>query len=131
MNQLLITFINKVKNISYQLGLISDFVVEQGTDGIWTYRKWNNGNVELFGRIEGSSKEIGSNYMYVTFPFYFQNTNYSVQITPSHNGTIVSKYGDYAEGGNTEHGNGYLKFYYELTSSWNPIFNFRIDGRWK
>ena len=28
---------------------ISDYVVEQGTDGIWTYRKWNSGKAECWG----------------------------------------------------------------------------------
>ena len=28
---------------------ISDFVIEQGTSGIWTYRKWNSGAAECWG----------------------------------------------------------------------------------
>lgn len=28
-----------------------DYVVEQGTDGIWTYRKWASGVSECWGRI--------------------------------------------------------------------------------
>lgn len=30
---------------------VSDFIVEQGTSGIWTYRKWNGGVAECFGRM--------------------------------------------------------------------------------
>lgn len=30
-------------------GLFGDYVVEQGTDGIWTYRKWNSGVAECWG----------------------------------------------------------------------------------
>ena len=26
-----------------------DYIVEQGTSGIWTYRKWNSGNLEAWG----------------------------------------------------------------------------------
>lgn len=29
--------------------ITQDYIVEQGTDGIWTYRKWNSGIVECFG----------------------------------------------------------------------------------
>ena len=29
---------------------ITDFVVEQGTTGIWTYRKWNSGIAECWGK---------------------------------------------------------------------------------
>ena len=28
---------------------VGDYVVEQGTDGIWTYRKWNSGIAECWG----------------------------------------------------------------------------------
>jgi hypothetical protein len=30
---------------------IGDFVVEQGQNGVWTYRKWNNGLAECWGNI--------------------------------------------------------------------------------
>lgn len=33
---------------------MADFVVEQGTSGIWTYRKWNSGIAECWGRYSGS-----------------------------------------------------------------------------
>lgn len=33
---------------------LADYVVEQGTDGIWTYRKWNNGTAECWGIWEGN-----------------------------------------------------------------------------
>ena len=37
----------------------ADFVVETGTSGIWTYRKWNSGKIEAFasnswGGVSGS-----------------------------------------------------------------------------
>ena len=49
MEGLLLALINKVKEIAQKLGLISDYVVEQGTSGIWTYRKWNSGIAECWG----------------------------------------------------------------------------------
>lgn len=108
-----------------------DYVIEQGTSGIWTYRKWASGAAELFGRVVGTTANVGGNIIYVEFPFNFFSTDYSVQITPSNNGTIVSRYGDYNGAGNTQHSYGYLQFYYELVSGFTPTFNFRIDGRWK
>ena len=30
---------------------VADYVVEQGTSGIWTYRKWNSGLSECFGGL--------------------------------------------------------------------------------
>lgn len=29
---------------------VDDYIVEQGTSGIWTYRKWNSGVAECWGR---------------------------------------------------------------------------------
>ena len=33
---------------------VDDYVVEQGTSGIWTYRKWNSGLSECFGGLNVS-----------------------------------------------------------------------------
>lgn len=48
MLELLTSLIIKVKDIAYKLGLISDYVVEWGTSGIWIYRKWNSGIAECW-----------------------------------------------------------------------------------
>ena len=36
----------------------SDYVVEQGTDGIWTYRKWASGIAECWGKTEIQNADI-------------------------------------------------------------------------
>lgn len=33
---------------------LDDWVVEQGTSGIWTYRKWNSGIAECWGKYSGT-----------------------------------------------------------------------------
>ena len=38
-----------LKDIMIRLNLINDYVVETGTSGIWTYRKWNSGIAECWG----------------------------------------------------------------------------------
>ena len=35
-----------------------DRIVEQGTSGIWTYRKWNSGIAECWGRLEKASSSF-------------------------------------------------------------------------
>ena len=49
-----------------------DYVVEQGTSGIWTYRKWASGIAECWGTY---SKQIAANTVdvnnYMTYPFTF------------------------------------------------------------
>lgn len=47
-----------VEEIHANLGQ-DDYVVEQGTDGIWTYRKWNSGIAECWGQ-ETSSTAIST-----------------------------------------------------------------------
>ena len=39
-----------------------DYVVEQGTSGNWTYRKWNSGKAECFGKGTASSTFTFSAY---------------------------------------------------------------------
>lgn len=34
---------------------VADYIVEQGTEGIWTYRKWNSGIAECWGYTVGTS----------------------------------------------------------------------------
>ena len=38
-----------LKRAFTKLGLIANYVVEEGTSGIWEYTKWSNGRVELRG----------------------------------------------------------------------------------
>lgn len=43
-----------LKDLLYHIGLIKDYVVEEGTDGIWTYRKWNSGIAECWLFYQGT-----------------------------------------------------------------------------
>lgn len=68
----------KLKLGSYSM---QDFVVEQGTSGIWTYRKWNSGIAECWGTYRETEATIFSstgNVYYKalpaqTFPFTFSS----------------------------------------------------------
>lgn len=63
-----------VTDNNVSLDKLCDFIVEQGVTGIWTYRKWNSGIMELFCSVEtnkfnltsGSFKEYS-----LQFPFKF------------------------------------------------------------
>ncbi len=61
-------------------GNTKDYVVEQGTSGIWTYRKWNSGVAECWGAYTGNiaiTKTWGSMYYSdsltprINYPFTF------------------------------------------------------------
>lgn len=43
-----------ISNSNERTSDMTDFVVAQGTDGIWTYRKWNSGVAEIWGTKEQS-----------------------------------------------------------------------------
>lgn len=68
-----------------------DYIVEQGTSGIWTYRKWNSGKIELW--TESISHTVSystiSNYLYlssftVTVPLVTSVTYANIQETDWH-----------------------------------------------
>ena len=74
------------ENIAAALGYTpanaeNDFIVAQGTSGIWTYKKWNSGLAECFGinvlTAVNCSSAIGSLYWgygpEVVYPFKFIN----------------------------------------------------------
>ena len=39
-----------------------DYVVEQGTSGSWTYRKWNSGTLEQWATMEQSASATQHNF---------------------------------------------------------------------
>ena len=62
------------------LGFLQDYIVEQGTKDIWTYRKWNSGRAECWGRREvdvNVTSSWGTTGFYygtigtINFPFKF------------------------------------------------------------
>jgi hypothetical protein len=56
---------------------MSDFVVEQGTSDGWSYRKWNSGVAEVWGKSAGALQGVSSvngiyhGYVIVTIPVLF------------------------------------------------------------
>lgn len=50
-----------------------DYIVEQGTTGIWTYRKWNSGIAECWGKQTVSTVFV-SNIGGVSPPLYYSKT---------------------------------------------------------
>lgn len=68
---------------------VNDFVVEQGTFDIWTYRKWNSGNVEAWclatninGAYEDSLEVSSETYLY--FPFDIYSAQPHLTLTGNH-----------------------------------------------
>lgn len=69
-----------------------DYIVEQGTSGIWTYRKWSNGIAECWGSKNASipSGWSSGSGIILTLPFTFKTVDYG--IVQFHNYQITRTY---------------------------------------
>lgn len=88
-----------------KLGLIDDYVVEQGTSGKFRYRKWNSGLIEVWSRQSISFSSFASvNGMYratkiITLPFAIPAANVvSAHATGQYSGVFVVGNSDFSGG---------------------------------
>ena len=124
-------------------GIEQDYIVEQGSSGIWTYRKWNSGKAECWGRLTHSTiinTAWGSMYVGGTKT---TKTNYPFQFsaTPVETATIqAANYAAwlYAESGATGYNSSTQTAVYNVcrpTSGGTGTHTFYISlyvvGRWK
>ena len=70
-------------DIKYKGSIIADFIVEQGTSGIWIYRKWNSGIAECWGVSDMITQTTSTDWNIMTsnvgtpavsYPFEFKNS---------------------------------------------------------
>ena len=120
---------------------LADFVVEQGTSGIWTYRKWNSGLAECWGIYTMTS---ACNLAWGTL--YYSNTlapriNYPFTFTSRPQETVFCR-GDsvsawaYPEGGgigmNTTTQTAQYGFLRPTTMTAAQVrYEYTVVGRWK
>lgn len=60
MNEVYMKIDGKMVPLMLAIGDGADFVVEQGTSGNWTYRKWNSGYAEVDYRVDISNVKINN-----------------------------------------------------------------------
>lgn len=118
-------------------GNLADYVVEQGTSGIWTYRKWNSGLAECWGEVTVNTAikdAIGSMYMAITNYFSWPNALFSappriVQAAP----ITTAPFFPVIRGGDTtkDRFRMYLLYpdRYENTINW--VIGVNAKSRWK
>ena len=59
--------------------VVNDFVVEEGTNGIWSYRKWSNGDAECWGMfIKSVAAGAADSTSIYHYPFTFTATPVSL-----------------------------------------------------
>ena len=114
----------------------TDFVVEQGTKGIWTYRKWASGVAECWGGQSYSSLAINNvygNWYYhssnaIALPFTFSKLT---GIQASAYATSNGLYGVSVKGGTSA---SQIAFYItsaKAETSANLTVELYVSGRWK
>lgn len=122
---------NFLKSIALKLGLIADYVVEQGTSGIWTYEKWNSGKAVCWGTSKlpaSTTPEIN-----VILPFNMVDTNYVVSLTPGNNASILTTpiRECRVSGGNSVRTVNSFYVSAKCSSSYSVRFDMTVIGRWK
>lgn len=116
-------------------GNTKDHIVEQGTSGVWYYRKWNNGRMEVYGTASQTPTALnnGTNSITVTMPVSFVNTAYTVTITPAKCGLLVSAFGDCNSSNEISHtvNSFVLSYKYNHSVAYAANFNVVVVGKWK
>lgn len=114
---------------------LADFVVEQATGGVWTYRKWNSGRMEVYGTASHNPTAVndGINSMTVTMPVSFVDTSFTVTITPAKCGLLVSACGDCNASNAVTHtvNTFVLSYKYNHSTAYTTNFNVMAVGEWK
>ena len=113
---------------------IGDYIVEQGTSGIWTYRKWNSGFGEYWGKEQGFTLDAGW-HRSPAAPFPIVNENRVVATVTNWYGNddnraarpnIITCGGVYADGSISVYnrnydgtaGTGYRAYFYDVKAYW-------------
>lgn len=60
--------------------LKTDYIVEQGTNGIWTYRKWNSGVVECWGLKTQTITSTSGGGPFSGYCFAFSSTSFPTSL---------------------------------------------------
>lgn len=123
-------------------GVPLDYIVQQGTSGIWTYRLWNSGIAECWGRksvsttittawgsLFSSGALAGSN---VELPFTFKEVPcITVALTNNGAGVFLMAAGSWAPPSTTTTGAFELVRGTSSTTSNSYGLNYQVKGRWK
>ena len=114
---------------------IKDYITEQGGSGAWWWRKWNNGDMEVFGTLSQTPTSLnnGTNSITASLPVSFVDTSFVVNITPAKCGLMVSAFGDCNSSNDKTHtvNSFILSYKYNYSTAYTVNFNVTIVGKWK
>jgi hypothetical protein len=112
-----------------------DYITETGGSGAWWWRKWNNGDMEVFGTLSQTPTSLnnGTNSITATLPVSFVDTSFVVNITPAKCGLLVSAFGDCNSSNDKTHtvNSFILSYKYNYSTAYTVNFNVTVVGKWK
>ena len=115
---------------------IVDYIVEQGVSGIWTYRKWNSGIVECWGKETIASLAVTTSYGGI----YHGGLRSSPSLPFTINNMTINVAAMCTSGGGTDYAGGVrlsgnvIQYYWVNQTSYslsNGIVSYHIIGTWK
>ena len=113
----------------------ADYIVEQGTSGIWTYRKWSSGICEYWGKEQGFTLDDGW-HRSPAAPFTLVNIDKALATVTNWYGTddnraaranIITCGGIYADGSISI----YDRNYDGTVGTGYRAYNYDVKARWK
>lgn len=110
-----------------------NIIVEEGTDGIWTYRKWNSGIAECWGqgtKTLSNYATSGSFYGYYT-DFALPSNLFTSISTHTYTATVGSGFTMSASGMATSTTNFKVYALASVSGSQSCIFDMIVKGIWK
>lgn len=118
----------------------NDYIVEQGTSGIWTYRKWNSGVAECWGSlsVKTAIKTAWTTGMFISSAFPENTTDFPLDFTevPSVVASANAAYSVFLMDGGVPHtrttlGNYQFARPLSLKDELNYSVSINVKGRWK
>lgn len=110
-----------------------DYIIEQGTSGIWTYRKWNSGVSECWAHFGTTSTNNGAwvtNFptgLFISTPYVVQTLWYGESTDPNRDARSIIV----NDGSNNTQLVTYLRTYSGAAYSGNFAIQGIAKGRWK
>lgn len=116
---------NNISTIQSNSVLKSDFIMEQGTIDVWTYRKWASGIVELWGYVsmESQGRDVAITREY-SLPFNIISF-ISVNVSPVYNAWAIDRCYLNQQSGMSDINSVNLCYY--TTEGTNRVYEFSIQ----
>ena len=118
--------------VSITGNMLNDFVIEQGTDGIWIYRKWVSGIAECWARLSNqkTTAEWSTTQAYVSISLPFAFAEPPVVTCSGCQNEYAGSYIAYTDSSSTSVG-AYMQCTAAPSDTAYCTFCFQVKGKWQ